>query len=157
MKTPSILFVCLGNICRSPLAEGVFRDMAQKNGLSVEVDSAGTADYHVGHSPDERSVDVCAKHGIDIGALRGRQFTAADFDAFDYIYVMDKSNYSNVLLLARSEADKNKVDLLLNLSNPGRNMEVPDPYYGGPSGFDKVYDMVYDACQELIEKLNNER
>lgn len=146
--------VCLGNICRSPLAEGVLRQKLKENNLNhIQVDSAGTSNYHVGDAPDERTQQNAIKHGIDISSLRGRQFTVNDFDRFDLIYVMDASNYSNVLLLARNENDKNKVELLLNKLNPNSNQAVPDPYYGGPEGFENVFQLVDGACHKIIEEL----
>jgi protein-tyrosine phosphatase len=123
-----ILMVCLGNICRSPLAEGIMRQKINDHKLNASVDSAGTAHYHIGESPDPRSQESGLKHGIDISNLRGRQFEVNDFDAFDRIFVMDKSNYSNVLQLARGEDDKQKVDLLLHATHPDSFKEVPDPY-----------------------------
>ncbi|MBD77759.1 MAG: protein-tyrosine-phosphatase [Crocinitomicaceae bacterium] len=148
--------VCLGNICRSPLAEGILRSKLDKTHLNTIVDSAGTANYHVGQSPDPRSTESGLKHGVDIRSLRGRQFGVSDFDQFDKIYVMDRSNYGNVLSLARDESDANKVDLLLNLSNPGSNDEVPDPYYGGEQGFENVYQMMNEACDVIIQNLQND-
>lgn len=150
-----ILMVCLGNICRSPVAEGVMKHVAQTNQLDLQVDSAGTANYHVGESPDERSQASALSHGVDISNLRGRQFTVQDFDAFDRIYVMDKSNLKNVLKLARTAADKQKVDLLLNANHPGKNLEVPDPYYGGPQGFENVYQLVLEACEAIATDIKH--
>lgn len=141
--------VCLGNICRSPLAEGILRHLAEKKGLNWEIDSAGTGDWHVGHAPDRRSVAVARKYGIDISTLRGRQFQTADFDQFDRIFVMDLNNYRDVILKARSEADKAKVQLLLDDQQP-----VPDPWYDDAL-FQPVYDMVYKACEKIIN--NTER
>lgn len=149
--------VCLGNICRSPLAEGVLRDKLEKAGISAIVDSAGTANYHVGQSADPRSIESGASHGIDISGLKGRQFEVADYDNFDWIYVMDKSNYRNALSLARGDNDKAKVDLLLNLSNPDQFLNVPDPYYGGPQGFENVYQMIDEACDVIIQNLQREQ
>lgn len=150
MKT-KILMVCLGNICRSPLAEGILKSKVDTN--KIYVDSAGTGDYHVGHSPDERSVAIAQKNDLDITAQRGRQFSVEDFDNFDQIYVMDMSNFKDVLALARNEEDKAKVSLILNEVFPGENVEVPDPYHGGKDGFHKVYNMLREAC-ELIAKKN---
>lgn len=150
MKT-KVLMVCLGNICRSPLAEGILR--AKVDPQKVTVDSAGTGDYHIGQAPDERSIDIAKQKNLEIHSLRGRQFQVSDFDEFDYIYVMDKSNYDNVVDLARDEADKNKVHMILNEVFPGENVEVPDPYFGGPEGFSKVYDMLDEACDRIVEKL----
>jgi len=148
--------VCLGNICRSPLAEGIMKDKAEKSGLEVVADSAGTAAYHVGEPPDQRSMEVAKKHNIDISNQRARQFEVRDFDAFDRIYVMDKNNYEDVIALATSTEDVEKVDLILNAVNPGENRSVPDPYYGGKDGFDKVYSMLEESCSAIVEKLKKE-
>ncbi len=146
-----ILMVCLGNICRSPLAEGILREKIKD--MDAEVDSAGTSAYHVDEAPDPRSIKIARKYGINISDLRGRQFSIADFDRFDRIYVMDESNYQNVLELARNEEDKNKVDFLLNEVEPGINNEVPDPYYGGDRGFDDVYKMLDTATDQIVKKI----
>lgn len=152
-KITSILMVCLGNICRSPLAEGI---MASKVNLyKVHVDSAGTANYHVGALPDPRSIEVAKKYGIDITNQRGRQFIQDDFDRYDQIYVMDQSNYLNVLKLARNQEDRQKVDFILNQITPRINAEVPDPYYGGESGFDHVYKLLDEATTKIAERLEN--
>jgi protein-tyrosine phosphatase len=148
-----ILMVCLGNICRSPLADGLLRKKVKDHSLAVEVDSAGTGDWHVGDPPDDRMRATAKANGLSIDQLRGRQFEVADFDRFDQIYVMDQSNYKNVVALARNEEDKEKVDLLLNLSNPNKNLEVPDPYFGGDEGFQQVFNMVDEATDRLIEQL----
>ncbi len=148
--------VCLGNICRSPLAEGIMKDKAEKSGLEVVADSAGTAAYHVGEPPDQRSMEVAKKHNIDISNQRARQFEVRDFDAFDRIYVMDKNNYEDVIALATSTEDVEKVDLILNAVNPGENRSVPDPYYGGKDGFDKVYSMLEESCSAIVENLKKE-
>ncbi|MGB0404206.1 MAG: low molecular weight protein-tyrosine-phosphatase [Salibacteraceae bacterium] len=148
-----ILMVCLGNICRSPLAEGIMRAKIEEHNLNAMVDSSGTANYHVGQSPDPRSQESGLKHGIDISGLRGRQFEVADYDNFDFIYVMDKSNYGNVLNLARGEDDKNKVELLLNVANPDSFKDVPDPYFGGTQGFEDVYQMINEACEIIAQNL----
>lgn len=125
--------VCLGNICRSPLAEGILKSKLPKD--SFTVDSAGTANYHVGSKPDRRSVAVAKKNGLDISNLSGRQFEVSDFKKFDFIYVMDDSNYNNVCNLARTSEEKAKVKFILNEVYPDENYNVPDPYYGGDSGF----------------------
>ena len=148
-----ILMVCLGNICRSPLADGLLRKKVKDHSLAVEVDSAGTGDWHLGDPPDDRMRATAKANGLSIDELRGRQFEVADFDRFDQIYVMDQSNYKNVVALARNEEDKEKVDLLLNLSNPNKNLEVPDPYFGGDEGFQQVFNMVDEATDRLIEQL----
>src|SRR5699024_8492594 len=146
------LMVCLGNICRSPMAEGILR--AKVDPDKIEVDSAGTSNYHINQQPDARMMATAKQHGIDISMLRGRQFTVDDFDNFDYIFVMDKSNYSDVLALARSEADRAKVDLILNQIHPGKNQDVPDPYYGGDAGFENVFNLLDESTNRFIEKLN---
>ena len=147
-----ILMVCLGNICRSPLAEGIMRSKLPNTGFII--DSAGTANYHVGNKPDKRSIAVAKKYGLDISQLRGRQFSIQDFDAFDHIFVMDESNYSNVVSLARDNKDIQKVKLILNEVYPNQNYSVPDPYYGGNTGFDNVYKMLDEACSIIAERLN---
>lgn len=144
-----ILMVCLGNICRSPLAEGIIKEKFSKHGITAEADSAGTAAYHVGEPPDERSREVAAKHGIDISGQRARQFEVSDFDRFDKIYAMDSQNFSNIAALARNNNDLDKVDMILNESYPGENRQVPDPYYGGKNGFEKVYQMLDEACEKI--------
>lgn len=147
--------VCLGNICRSPLAEGILRSKVDPQ--KVEVDSAATSDYHIGHSPDERSVAVAQKNDLDITYQRGRQFSPDDFDRFDRIYVMDMSNYRDVLALAQNEEHRQKVSLILDEIFPGENVEVPDPYQGGPEGFHRVFEMLQEACNVIAQKLDNDR
>lgn len=147
-----ILMVCLGNICRSPLAEGILKSKLPQNTFTV--DSAGTANYHSGSQPDHRSIAIARKYGLDISNLKARQFVVSDFDRFDYIYVMDASNYQNVLALARNEADKAKVEFILNETYPNQNHPVPDPYYGGDEGFENVYNMLDEACTIIAKKLN---
>ena len=144
-----VLMVCLGNICRSPLAEGIMLKLISENNINMRVDSAGTSDYHIDEAPDKRTITNAAKHDVDLKPLRARQFKASDFEKFDKIYVMDNSNMANVLALATTEEQKAKVDLLLNASNPGMNLEVPDPYFGGEQGFEDVFQMVYKACQNV--------
>lgn len=145
-----ILMVCLGNICRSAVAEGIMLDIIKKHNLNIEVDSAGTSNYHIGEAPDGRTINNAKKHNIDLTPLRARQFVTSDFEKFDKIYVMDKSNLRNVLNLAKTEVQKNKVDLLLNVTNPNENREVPDPYFGGEKGFEDVFQMVYTACEKIL-------
>lgn len=146
-----ILMVCLGNICRSPLAEGILQ--SKVNSDFIQVDSAGTAAYHIGNLPDSRSIDVARKYGIDLTHQRARQFSVDDFDAFDFIYAMDESNYQNILALAKSEEDVSKVKLILNETNPDTDASVPDPYYGGDEGFENVYYMLDEACEIIAEKV----
>lgn len=137
-----ILMVCLGNICRSPMADGWLRHRVLEKGLPIEVDSAGTANYHVGEQPDPRMRKFAKEAGVSIDSLRARQFVVADFDRFDRIFVMDKSNFTNVIRLARNEADKAKVALYLNELFPGEDREVPDPYYGDEHGFRHVIELL---------------
>ena len=146
-----ILMVCLGNICRSPLAEGILASKLPKNKFTV--DSAGTGSWHVGHSPDERSISVGKKYKIDISNQKGRQFSTTDFDTFDYIYVMDSSNYSDVLELAKTQEHKDKVQMILNDLFPNENVDVPDPYFGLPNGFEIVYNMLDEVCEVISKKL----
>lgn len=150
-----VLMVCLGNICRSPLAHGLLREKVLDHTLNIEVDSAGTSGFHVGEAPDPRMRETAKKFGLNIDDLRARQFTAQDFNEFDLIYAMDQSNLKNILSLATSESDKNKVRLILNESNPGNDLEVPDPYYGGDQGFIDVYNMLDLATDKIIEKYIN--
>lgn len=147
-----ILMVCLGNICRSPIADGLLRKKVADQGLDCKVDSAGTSNFHVGEGPDKRMTKTAAERGVDISFLRARQFVKQDFKDFDLIYVMDSSNYNNVIVLADSEEDKSKVKMLLNEVYPGENMAVPDPYYGGDEGFVHVFDLVDQATDIIIEK-----
>lgn len=148
--------VCLGNICRSPMAEGILRAKIESSGIAVEVDSAATSDYHIGDSPDHRAVKKCKEYAIDISSLRGRQLTKTDFGTFDRIYVMDRSNYQNARQLTDDPTELKKLDMLLNLSYPAENREVPDPYFGGEDGFEHVYQLLDTACDQLISELNNE-
>lgn len=148
-----VLMVCLGNICRSPLAEGILKSKVDSK--KILVDSAGTAAYHVGNLPDSRSIAVAKKHQIDITDQRARAFSKNDFTNFDCIYVMDQSNYNNVINFAENENHKSKVKMILNELHPGEGMEVPDPYYGGDGGFDHVYQLLNDSCDCISERLAN--
>lgn len=143
--------VCLGNICRSPLAEGIMLKLISEYKLDITVDSAGTSHFHIGEQPDNRTIANAKKNGVDLTPLRARQFKASDLDKFDKIYVMDKSNLSNVLALAKNETQKAKVDLFLNTLYPNKDMEVPDPYFGGEQGFEDVFQMVYKTCEIIAE------
>jgi len=145
--------VCLGNICRSPLAEGLLR--VKVNAATVEVDSAGTAAYHIGEAPDIRTIMHARKRGLDISKFVGRKFEVQDFDNFDYIFVMDHSNLHKVKALARNEADIAKVDLILNQISPLGNQAVPDPYYGGDEGFEQVYRLLDASSKIIAEKIND--
>lgn len=143
--------VCLGNICRSPLAEGILKSKLPND--TFIVDSAGTANYHTGNPPDKRSVAVAKKYGLNISHLRGRQFSVSDFDIFDIIYVMDESNYDNVIALSRNDKDTVKVKFILNEIYPNQDYSVPDPYYGGNDGFENVYKMLDEACSVIADNL----
>ena len=149
-----ILMVCLGNICRSPLAEGILASKLSADNFIV--DSAGTGSWHVGHSPDKRSIEVAKKNKLDISKQKGRQFKTTDFEDFDYIYVMDNSNYKDVLSLAQNPEHISKTHMILNELFPNENVDVPDPYYGTNNGFEMVYKMLDQACDiianNLIEK-----
>ena len=142
--------VCLGNICRSPLAEGILKSKVDTT--RIKVDSAGTAGYHVGNPPDPRSIKVARENGIDISNQRCRKFIASDFDRFDVIYAMDKSNYGNIIGLARNKEDSEKVKLLLSEINMNIK-EVPDPYYDAEDGFEKVFQMIDQACEVIATRL----
>ncbi len=143
--------VCLGNICRSPLAEGILKSKTSPE--SVFVDSAGTAAYHIGNKPDQRSINVAAKYGLDISSQRARKVSVKDFDTFDRIFAMDQSNYDHLLLLARTDLDISKIKLILNEAHPNQNRSVPDPYDGESSGFENVYLMLDEACECILKKL----
>ena len=139
--------VCLGNICRSPLAAGILRARLTADFF---VDSGGTGGWHAGQSPDERSIATARNYGIDISNQKARKFTLSDFDTFDHIFVMDQSNFKDVLNLAPDDVAKSKVALIL-----GPSKEVPDPYYGGQDGFEKVYQLLDQACEEIAIKIKN--
>ena len=145
--------VCLGNICRSPLADGILRDKLKAENLNHSVDSCGTSNHHIGQQPDERMTETALKYGYDLTNLTARQFKVNDFNVFDVIYVMDSSNYNNVIRLASSEKDKLKVKIFLNELYPNQNMAIPDPYYGGEKGFEDVFVLVDKATDVIIENL----
>ncbi|MFC2176487.1 low molecular weight protein-tyrosine-phosphatase [Bacteroidota bacterium] len=151
MSTPRILMVCLGNICRSPMAEGVLKAKAEKAGIPLTIDSAGTSSWHQGQQPDGRAMEEMRMNGIDISYQRSRPFTASDFDLFDHILVMDTSNRANVLSLARNENDQKKVHLILDFGNEVKGKSVPDPYYD--DSFDRVYELLDYACEAFIKTL----
>ncbi|MDC3299022.1 low molecular weight phosphotyrosine protein phosphatase [Flavobacteriaceae bacterium] len=142
-----ILMVCLGNICRSPLAEGILQSKLDANFFSV--DSAGTAAYHIGELPDQRSIAVAKKHGIDISNQKARKFDIKDFIEFDIIYAMDKENYQNICSLAKNNTELQKVKMILDKVKPSQNLSVPDPYYGGDDGFQNVYQLLDEACEKI--------
>jgi len=148
--------VCLGNICRSPLADGLLLRKIEAQNLDAIVDSAGTADYHIGKAPDARMIRTASKHGTALDFLRARQFTSKDFQNFDHILVMDHSNQRNVLKLAQTQDDEKKVEFLLDYLYPNQQLEVPDPYYGTSEDFEAVYQLVDQATDALIQKLFHE-
>lgn len=147
----NILMVCLGNICRSPLAEGILASKLPPH--KFKVDSAGTGAWHIGRKPDYRSIAIAKKNQLDISNQKGRQFSKNDFDTFDYIYVMDISNYQDVITLAENKEQKNKVNLILNELFPNEMVDVPDPYYGVENGFESVYQMLVETCDLIAKKL----
>jgi protein-tyrosine phosphatase len=149
-----ILMVCLGNICRSPLAEGILQSKLPQGDFIV--DSAGTGNWHAGQQPDHRSVATAKNRGLDISCQKARQIKVSDFTEFDHIYVMDTSNLNDVQQLAPNASAKAKVKLMMDELFPGEKINVPDPYYGGPEGFDKVYDMLDEACELVAKKLIKE-
>lgn len=152
----SILFVCLGNICRSPLAEGILRKKLAENNSPVIVDSAGTINWHEGHPPDSRSIKVASQFGIDISGLRGRHFTWKDYMHFDLILAMDRQNLSDILKLAPDHQQKSKVRLCLEFSGLGNDRDVPDPYYGNMADFLDLYQLLDKACDQMLLKLNRD-
>lgn len=146
-----ILMVCLGNICRSPVAEGVMRAKAKEHALEVEIDSAGTSGWHDGAAPDERSIANAAENGIDISKQRSRKVVLSDFEVFDVLYAMDESNYNNLLNMA-PEKYHHKIKMILNEVHAGDNRSVPDPYYGN-DGFQLVFNLLDEACEKIAKNL----
>lgn len=153
-EVKSILMVCLGNICRSPLAEGIMRAKIQKYNLSVMVDSAGTAGYHIGENPDPRSIANAKKNGIDISKLKARQFSIHDFDVFDKIFVMDQNNFKDVSRLTNNELHLQKVSLILENQTQMSYNIVPDPYYGKEMDFQLVFDLLDEACENIAQSIH---
>lgn len=149
-----ILFVCLGNICRSPLAEGILRKKFEERNIKGIIASAGFEPYHEGQHPDPRSVATAKNHGIDISDKVARLFAEDDFDYYDRIYVMDARNHADVMRVARNRKDREKVDFLMNMAHGGQDMEVPDPYYGGTDGFEKVYRLMDLACEKIADGMD---
>lgn len=147
-----ILMVCLGNICRSPIAEGVLKHKLDQHQLSWTVDSAGTESYHIGEAPHRLSQKICMANGIDISSQRARRFTKADLQSFDKIYALADDVYEEIRQIVGANADMTHVDLLLNELEPGADASVPDPYYGGEDGYIVVYDMIDKTCDAIIEK-----
>ncbi|MCW9033057.1 MAG: low molecular weight phosphotyrosine protein phosphatase [Rhodospirillales bacterium] len=149
-----VLFVCLGNICRSPAAEGVFRHLVEQEGLAgeIEIDSAGTASYHVGESPDQRSQASALRRGIDMSHQRARQTKPSDFETFDYVLAMDEDNLRNLQAICPDPKTHNP-GLFLSFAPQAGRMDVPDPYYGGPNGFEIVLDLIEDASKGLLKDI----
>jgi low molecular weight protein-tyrosine phosphatase len=153
-----VLFVCLGNICRSPTAEGVFRKLVRDEKLEhlFEIDSAGTHAYHIGEPPDERARAACARRGIDIGRLRGRKAVSADIEKFDYVLAMDRENYEDLRDIC-PPGHEARIRLFMEFAADRPEQEVPDPYFGGASGFDRVLDMIEDAARGLLADIRRTR
>ena len=152
-----ILAVCLGNICRSPLAEGLLRKMAEKAGYNWQIDSAGTGDYHVGESPDPRSIAVAADNELDISYQRARQVHPSDFEKYDLILAMDRSNYRHLQQMARTEENRRKVHLILEYADPENpGGDVPDPYWDD-DGFQRVYHMLEQAARSVVDRIADRR
>ena len=150
-----VLFVCTGNICRSPTAEAIFRKLATDAGMAVTADSAGTHGYHIGEPPDSRAQKAAAKRGYDLSALRARTIERADFQRFDLILAMDEEHHAILSRIAGSSAD-HKLKLMMSYAQRFKEREVPDPYYGGPQGFERVLDMLEDAARGLLESLRRD-
>lgn len=144
-----VLMVCLGNICRSPLAEGILKHKLDQRNIEAFVDSAGTGGYHIGSLPDQRSIDIAEKYGINISDQRARKIRSVDFEEFDLIFAMDTYNYQDLRAMAK-EAELGKIKMILNESNQRKNMSVPDPYYGGQDGFENVFQMLDLACENIV-------
>ena len=157
MPCHKIIFVCLGNICRSPTAEGALRKQVSERGLEslFEIDSAGTGDWHLGHPPDKRAIEAALARGIDLTPLRARQITVSDMLYYDTIIAMDNQNFSRLKSLAPVD-HQHKIRLLLQYENSAER-EVPDPYYGGDHGFDLVLDLIEESCRELLDHLLSDR
>ena len=147
-----ILMVCLGNICRSPLAEGILRHKIQEHGLNWTVRSAGTNGYHTNEPPHRLSHKVASLNGIDICSQRARQFKSSDFDEYDMIYAMASDVVDDMRQIAGKKFDEAKVDLLMNVLYPGKNLDVPDPWYGPEPGYHEVYKMIEEACEEVVTR-----
>lgn len=150
-----ILMVCLGNICRSPMADGLLRHKVRKEGLDVDVDSAGTSSFHVGEAPDKRMQEIASRRGTPIDNLKAREFKKEDLEAFDLIYAMDRNNYRTIVQEAKNEEQRKKVKLILDELDTIDVDEVPDPYYGSMEDFSHVYDLLDCATDKIIEKIKH--
>ncbi len=151
-----VLMVCLGNICRSPLAEGILKDKITRRNIDAEVHSAGTSNYHAGEQADPRTIEVANRHNINLQNHIARQFSVADFGRYDKIYTMDAENNRNVLKLTRNYNDRKKVEMLLNVVEPGSDTEVPDPYYHLKNGFEHIFRILDEACEIIADSLDNQ-
>lgn len=150
-----VLMVCLGNICRSPLAQGILEKKSNENNINIYVDSAGIGGWHVGSSPDLRSINVAKKHYIDISHQKARKFSTYDFKEFDKIYVMDTSNYRDLIRLCSNEKECSKIELILKNIDSENNPSVPDPYYGKENGFENIYRLLEKACNKIMSEIKN--
>jgi protein-tyrosine phosphatase len=146
-----VLVVCLGNICRSPLAEGILKSKVEGKGLDWEVDSAGMGGWHEGELPDHRAISVAESHGIDIKNQRARKIQKEDFDKFDLVLPMDTSNRDDLHEMASKREQRDKVRLIMDVLYPNKNISVPDPYFGGDDGFERVFQMLDEACEKIVE------
>lgn len=153
MEPLRVLMVCLGNICRSPLAEGVFIQKSAELGLFAKTDSCGTSNWHQGEAPDQRAIRAAKENHFDIGYLRARQLLASDFDQFDYIFAMDHSNYTDIVKLAKTDEHRNKVHLYLEFAGIAEPLDVPDPYYGDYTDFLEVCRLLDQATERVVERL----
>lgn len=151
-----ILFVCLGNICRSPIAEGVMRSYVEQYHLNWEIASAGTESSHIGSAPHRHSQKVCLQHGVDISGQRARKFTKELYDRFDKVYAMSDDVYDKVLEIIGADADSSKLQLFLNELMPGSNASVPDPWYGDEAGYKPVYEMIDKTCREILKRYKDQ-
>lgn len=150
-----ILVVCLGNICRSPMAHGLLRDKAEKRGIDLKIESAGTSNFHVDESPDNRAQEKMKSYGYNISDLRGRQFIPSDFEEYDEIFAMDENNYNDIIAQAQDRSEREKVKLFLSEIN-GENLSVPDPYFGHEDGFEHVFKLLDAASDNLLKRIEDE-
>ncbi len=147
------MMVCLGNICRSPLAEGILQDKVKRRGLDWEIASSGTSGYHVGQLPDSRSMDIAERHGIDLSGQRSQRFVPGFFNEYDFILAMDTQNYEDLLSMCSSDKERNQVQLMMDYGEDPTVKDVPDPYYGGSDGFAEVYDLLDEATEGFLQAM----